>query len=60
MIDWKQPCKPQEFTGGMRQLVYQADRDKMARLRLYRQMGYTWHRLKELGILTDELIDQVR
>ena len=54
MIDWHFPSKPQEFSADMRLLIHLSHKDKHSRLRLYRQMGYSWQRLKELGILTDE------
>jgi hypothetical protein len=43
----------------MRALISMAQTDRMARLQLYRRMGYSWERLKQLGILTDEMIDDV-
>jgi len=59
LIDWWQPSKRQEFSDEMRALISRAQTDAMARLQLYRRMGYSWERLKQLGILTDEMIDDV-
>lgn len=61
MIDWQRPCKPQEFSkrGGMRSLIGAGEHNQLARLHLYRRMGYSVERLWELDIMNADLLDRV-
>ncbi len=58
MIDWHNPPRPNRAALS-RELINAGEHNELARLHLYRRMGYSWARLKELGILTDELLGQV-